>query len=106
MLSGKALQIKNAPFNTYMGFLAKFAEDHMDDEEFRESLYMDLDAAPQEYRSVLLEWPIIPVYDQYGGTRYIIWEDEKIFVKPIQGEYLDGGSEAGWLHANNVVCGS
>ena len=78
----KALQIKNAPFNTYMGFLAKFAEDHMDDEEFRESLYMDLDAAPQEYRSVLLEWPIIPVYDQYGGTRYIIWEDEKIFVKP------------------------
>lgn len=29
----------------------------------------------------------------------------KIYVKPIQGEYLDGGSEAGWLHANNVVCG-
>ena len=31
---------------------------------------------------------------------------EKIFVKPIQGEYLDGGSAEGWLHANNVVCGN
>ncbi len=30
---------------------------------------------------------------------------EKIYVKSIRGEYLDGGSEAGWLHANNVVCG-
>jgi len=30
---------------------------------------------------------------------------EKIYVKPIQGEYLDGGSAEGWLHANNVVCG-
>ena len=31
---------------------------------------------------------------------------EKIYVKPIQGEYLDGGSAEGWLHANNVVCGN
>ena len=30
---------------------------------------------------------------------------ETIYVKPIQGEYLDGGSADGWLHANNVVCG-
>jgi hypothetical protein len=26
-------------------------------------------------------------------------------VVPNQGEYLDGGSLAGWLHANNVVGG-
>ena len=25
-------------------------------------------------------------------------------VAPIAGEYLDGGSVEGWLHANNVVC--
>ena len=26
-------------------------------------------------------------------------------VAPTDGEYLDGGSVEGWLHANNVVCG-
>ncbi|MBP5633380.1 hypothetical protein J6X13_00375 [Candidatus Saccharibacteria bacterium] len=30
---------------------------------------------------------------------------EPIYVMPIKGEYLDGGSADGWLHANNVVCG-
>ncbi len=29
----------------------------------------------------------------------------KIHVLPIHGQYLDGGSMEGWLHANNVVCG-
>ena len=29
----------------------------------------------------------------------------KIHVLPISGQYLDGGSLEGWLHANNVVCG-
>ncbi|MBR2709571.1 hypothetical protein IKE72_00625 [Candidatus Saccharibacteria bacterium] len=28
-----------------------------------------------------------------------------INVAPATGEYLDGGSVEGWLHANNVVCG-
>ena len=27
-------------------------------------------------------------------------------VAPTTGEYLDGGSIEGWVHANNVVCGS
>lgn len=27
-------------------------------------------------------------------------------VAPTSGEYLDGGSVEGWLHANNVVCGT
>ena len=26
-------------------------------------------------------------------------------VVQAEGEYLDGGSVEGWLHANNVVCG-
>lgn len=30
---------------------------------------------------------------------------KKIKVLPIKGQYLDGGSQEGWLHANNVVCG-
>lgn len=28
-----------------------------------------------------------------------------MMVAPTTGEYLDGGSVEGWLHANNVVCG-
>jgi UTP--glucose-1-phosphate uridylyltransferase len=30
----------------------------------------------------------------------------QVKVVPAQGEYLDGGSVEGWLHANNVVVGS
>jgi UTP--glucose-1-phosphate uridylyltransferase len=30
----------------------------------------------------------------------------KVKVVPANGEYLDGGSVEGWLHANNVVVGS
>ena len=29
-----------------------------------------------------------------------------IRIAPTTGEYLDGGSVEGWLHANNVVCGT
>lgn len=34
-------------------------------------------------------------YLQHGGT---------MRVAPTNGEFLDGGSVEGWLHANNVVC--
>ncbi len=39
-----------------------------------------------------------PIYEyiEKGGV---------IRVAPTAGEYLDGGSVEGWLHANNVVCG-
>ena len=39
-----------------------------------------------------------PIYDYIkdGGI---------VRVAPATGEYLDGGSVEGWLHANNVVCG-
>ena len=33
-----------------------------------------------------------------------IKDDGIMRVAPIAGEYLDGGSVEGWLHANNVVC--
>ena len=40
-----------------------------------------------------------PMYDfiKTGGV---------IKIAPTIGEYLDGGSVEGWLHANNVVCGN
>ena len=45
------------------------------------------------------EYMVTDPIDEYikaGGTMY---------VAPTSGEYLDGGSVEGWLHANNVVCG-
>lgn len=44
------------------------------------------------------------------GERYVtdalnryVADGKKITVVPVEGEYLDGGSVEGWLHANNVV---
>lgn len=34
-------------------------------------------------------------YVKNGGTMKVV---------PAKGQYLDGGSVEGWLHANNVVC--
>jgi len=52
----------------------------------------DFDARDQEY---LITDPI-DSYIQNGGT---------MRVARTAGEYLDGGSVEGWVHANNVVCG-
>lgn len=38
----------------------------------------------------------LATFVQNGGT---------VRVAPTSGEYLDGGSLEGWVHANNVVCG-
>ena len=38
----------------------------------------------------------IDEYIKAGGTMRVATTD---------GEYLDGGSVEGWVHANNVVCG-
>lgn len=39
----------------------------------------------------------LATFVEKGGT---------VRVAPTTGEYLDGGSIEGWVHANNVVCGS
>lgn len=44
---------------------------------------------------------------EYYITEPISWaisEGEAMRVVSAQGQYLDGGSVEGWLHANNVVC--
>ncbi|MDO4747512.1 MAG: sugar phosphate nucleotidyltransferase, partial [Candidatus Saccharibacteria bacterium] len=45
------------------------------------------------------EYMVTDPIDEY------IKEGGIIKVAPTGGEYLDGGSVEGWLHANNVVCG-
>ncbi|MBR3322105.1 hypothetical protein IKG05_00470 [Candidatus Saccharibacteria bacterium] len=46
------------------------------------------------------EYMITDVFDDFVKNGGIMR------VAPTTGEYLDGGSVEGWLHANNVVCGS
>ena len=49
-----------------------------------------------------------PLEQEYMVTDPIdeyIREGGVMKVAPAKGEYLDGGSVEGWLHANNVVCG-
>lgn len=64
----------------------------------------------------LLERVVKFYHDNHFGPRdqeYVITDPiiehikagGRIHVLPIRGEYLDGGSVEGWLHANNVVCG-
>ena len=52
----------------------------------------DFNVQSQEY---LLTDPITTYIEKGGVMR----------VANAVGEYLDGGSTAGWIHANNVVCG-
>jgi UTP--glucose-1-phosphate uridylyltransferase len=62
-------------------------------------LNYDLLSAISSYADISLsgEYYITEPINQYvmsGGS---------IVVVPAKGEYLDGGSEGGWIHANNVV---
>lgn len=45
------------------------------------------------------EYQLPDAINQYVG------DGGQVKVVAAQGEYLDGGSVEGWLHANNVVCG-
>lgn len=78
----KAIHVKEAEFRTYVNFLSKFAPDNMDDKDFRERLYELLEDAPIEFKKIIREWAIIPVYNNNGDTCFIPWEEDKIFVKP------------------------
>lgn len=54
----------------------------------------DNDFGPMEQEYLVTD--PIENYLQHGGVMRVV---------PAEGEYLDGGSVEGWLHANNVVCG-
>lgn len=45
------------------------------------------------------EYQLPDAINQYVAT------GGQVKVLPAKGQYLDGGSVEGWLHANNVVCG-
>jgi len=45
-------------------------------------------------------------YQLPDAVNNFVAEGGRVKVVPAQGEYLDGGSVEGWLHANNVVVGA
>lgn len=53
------------------------------------------DFGPKEQEYLITD--PIDSYIQKGGTMRVV---------PADGQYLDGGSVEGWVHANNVVCGA
>ena len=76
-----ALACEVAPFEKVFPLLKKQAEFFIENEEFRTCLYEFLQDTPIEFKRDLLSLRIIPVYGRNGGTQYISWANDGIFVK-------------------------
>lgn len=76
-----ALACEDAPFTKVFPLLQRHAEDFIENEDFRNCLYEYLQDTPEVFQVKLLDMKIIPVYGQTGGTQYISWVDDGIFVK-------------------------
>ncbi|MEG0834916.1 MAG: hypothetical protein RR413_05670 [Christensenellaceae bacterium] len=76
-----ALACEVAPFTNVFPLLQKHAESFIEDADFRNCLYEYLQDIPEEYRIMLIDLNIIPVYGKAGGSQYISWVDDGIFVK-------------------------
>lgn len=76
-----ALACEDAPFTMVFPLLQRYAEAFIENEDFRNSLYEYLQDTPEVFRVKLLDMNIIPVYGRTGGTQYISWVDDGIFVK-------------------------
>ena len=64
---------------------------------------------PKEVFELAGQLPANPVRGEYEITDAInayVESGNVIVVSEAKGQYLDGGSPEGWLHANNVVCGN
>lgn len=76
-----ALACETAPYENVFSLLQKYAEDFIENEEFRKCLYDDIQNIPEEFKNKLKDMKLIPVYGKKGGTQYISWNDNRIFVK-------------------------
>ena len=76
-----ALACENAPFAKVFPLLQQYAEAFIGDESFRDNLYEYLQDTPDVYKEKLMDMKILPVYGETGGSQYISWVDDGIFVK-------------------------
>ena len=77
-----AINCSEVPFNKSYHVISLYANSFIKDAEFRQRLYSYLLTAPPEYRDLIKELAIIPVYSVSGEqTEFISWQDEVLFVK-------------------------
>ena len=76
-----ALACKTAEFSNVFPFLEKYAEEYIENADFRSELYEYLQNTPIDYQKRVSLLKIIPAYGVSGGVRYISWIDNGIFVK-------------------------
>lgn len=76
-----ALACEVAPFADVFPLLETHVDDFIKDDEFRNYLYEYLQDVPETFQTKLLDLRIIPVYGKAGGSQYISWIDDGIFVK-------------------------
>ncbi len=76
-----ALACEIAPFAKVFPLLQRHAEAFIGNETFRNCLYEYLQDTPDVYKENLLDMRIIPVYGETGGSQFISWVDDGIFVK-------------------------
>lgn len=83
-----ALEIETADFRTVFPIIEEYSETYITNKTFRDNLYSYLMDAPEVYKDALKGLAIIPVYGESGGTEFIPWQDETIFVK--RNTYVSG----------------
>ena len=76
-----ALACAEASFREVFPLLKRYAEEFIGEESFRTCLYEYLQGAPNDFKEELRKMKIIPVYGINGGTQYISWLDDSVFVK-------------------------
>lgn len=76
-----AISCKNASFDLAFQIIRENAESFMHNQEFRGLLYEYLTNTPDIYKNSVAQLKIIPVYTTNGGTQFIKWDKDNIFVK-------------------------
>lgn len=77
-----ALGCKKAQFEKILTIIRKYAEPFIRQEEFRTRLYEFLQDTPEEYKELIKNLAIIPVWGKTAqNVDYIKWAPDSIFVK-------------------------
>lgn len=77
-----ALECPTASFSQTFPIIRKHAERYIRFDDFRPKLYEFLQDTPHEYKELLKQYAIIPVYGKTSeNVEYIRWKEDSIFVK-------------------------
>lgn len=94
-----SLACEDVPFAKAFSLLQEHAEDFIENEKFRNCLYEYLQDAPESFHTSIREMKILPVYRLTGGTQYISWADDEIFVK----KDVDKSNKLYWVLNEDLI---